>query len=87
MGEKHFVPLSAKVQGIDRNRIDLQCKDPRPAQKSFEDGFILKGLMADAADLGLWFQNTLFWTVSGSVAAGATLAMSLCIERINRDVI
>ena len=35
----------------------------------------------------LWLPNTSFWTVSGSVAAGATLVMSLCIKRINRDVI
>ena len=33
------------------------------------------------------FKNKSFWTVSGSVAAGAPLVMSLRIERINRDVI
>ena len=32
-------------------------------------------------------QNTLFWTISGSVAAGSTLVMSLRIERTSRDMI
>ena len=32
-------------------------------------------------------QNTSFSTISGSVATGATLLMSLRIERINRDAI
>ena len=32
-------------------------------------------------------QNTSFWTVTGSVAAGTTLVRSLRIERINRKVI